>query len=64
MKDSTTLFIPAGYGKGTIIRDLDGKPWIVGDTVISPIHEVHPIEEEVAVKMLEQGAKLIISTHQ
>lgn len=60
--EETTLFIPAGYGKGAVIRDLDGKPWIVGDTVIAPIHKVHPIEEEVAKKLLEQGASLIIST--
>jgi hypothetical protein len=58
----TTLFIPSGYGKGTIIRDLEGKPWIVGDVVVAPIHKVHPIEEEVAKKLLEQGAKLIVST--
>lgn len=57
-----TLFIPQGYGKGTIIRDLEGTPWIVGETLVAPIHKVHKIEEEVAKQLLKQGAKLLIST--
>ena len=56
-----TLFIPQGYGKGAIIRDLDGAPWIVGETVVAPIHKVYKIEEKVAKKLLEQGS-LLIST--
>jgi len=62
--EETTLFIPSGFGKGSVIRDLEGKPWIVGDTVVAPIHKVHRIEEDVAKKLLEQGASLIISTKQ
>ena len=60
--ESTTLFIPDGYGKGDIIKDLDGNPWVIGEPVCAPIRQVTRIEKEVAEKLLEQGAQLLVST--
>ncbi len=59
--ETTTLFIPTGYGKGTIIDDLDHQYWIVGDVKIAPIHEVSRIDKEVAERLIKQGAKLLVS---
>ena len=59
--ETTTLFIPIGYGKGTIIDDLDHQYWIVGDVKTAPIHEVSKIDKEVAERLIKQGAKLLVS---
>lgn len=61
-ENETTLFIPSGYGKGTVIKDLENKAWLVGETVVEPIHKVNRISDEVAERLISQGAKLLIGT--
>lgn len=61
MENKTTLFIPMGYGKGIVIRDLEDNYWIVGDILIAPIHTVERIEKEKANALIIAGSPFIIS---
>jgi len=59
-----TLWLPDGYGKGTIIYDIDNKPheatkYLKG--MGTNIYKVEPVEKEYAIKRIEQGADKLIS---
>ena len=58
-----TLFIPVGYGRGTIIYDLEGKPFEVGELLNASanIRYVHPIESAYAEMRVKNGAKVLVS---
>lgn len=61
----TTLWLPQGYGKGTIIYDLDNIPYEAGDKVMegtTNIHEIKEVSKEYAERRITQGADKLVST--
>lgn len=63
MTDQITVWLPEGYKKGTIVYDLDNRPWeaIEKLPVGVNIYEVVKVEPEYAEKRIEQGAQVLIS---
>jgi hypothetical protein len=58
----TTLFLPIGYGSGTIIYDKENKPWEATKATIHPIYEVVEVSEVYAEIRKKAGAQVLIST--
>ena len=57
------LFIPRGYGAGTILYDLDNKPYeVCEDTKAGGnLRRVVPVEIEYAKRRVQQGTSVLIS---
>jgi hypothetical protein len=62
VREKTTLYIPNGYGKHTIIKDLKKEYWIVGDVICKPIYDVFPMDTIIAETLLRQGNNLLVAT--
>jgi len=56
-----TLFIPVGYGKGTIVYDKDKNPYLVGKSIGGSLHEISQITQEEAKTRIDQGSKVLTS---
>jgi hypothetical protein len=56
-----TLFIPIGYGKGTIVYDKNKNPWVVEKSIGGSLHEIKEISQEEAITRINTGAKILTS---
>lgn len=56
-----TLFIPIGYGAGTIVYDKDKNPWVVGKSIGGSLHTVKQISTAEAKTRIDTGAKVLTS---
>jgi hypothetical protein len=55
------LFIPIGYGKGTLVYDKNKNPFLVGKSIGGSLHEIEQITEEYANLLRDKGAKVLTS---
>jgi len=55
------IFVPLGYGLGTIVYDKDKNPHLVGKTIGGSMHLVEQISQEEAKTRIDTGAKVLIS---
>ncbi len=53
-----TLFIPIGYGSGTIVYDKNKNPYLVGKSIGGSLHQIKEISQEEAKTHLDRGAKV------
>ena len=60
--ENQTLWLPAGYGKGTIIYDLDNIPFEAVENVGGGIFSIQEVEKKYAESRIAQGAKVLTST--
>lgn len=56
-----TLFIPIGYGRGTVVYDKNKNPYLVGKSIGGSLHEIKEISQAEAQTHLNQGAKVLTS---
>jgi hypothetical protein len=61
--EKETLWLPDGYGTGTIIYDKENNPYKAKEKAISGanIFFITPVEKEYAEKIVKQGRKVLIS---
>lgn len=60
--EKTTLMLPNGYGRGTIVYDLENKPFEAIEHITACIYEVVEVEKEYAKARIDQGAEKLISS--
>ena len=61
--ENNTLWLPDGYGQGTIIYDIENKPYEATEySGIANIYKIEPVEKEYAKKRIEEGVKKLVST--
>lgn len=60
--EKETLWLPDGYGKGTIIYDLSGQPYEAIKNLITGanIWEIIMVEKEYAKNAIKNGADKLI----
>lgn len=56
-----TLFIPIGYGNGTLVYDKDKNPYLVGKSIGGSLHQIKQISQAEAKTHLDRGAKVLTS---
>ena len=56
-----TLFIPIGYGNGTVVYDKNKNPYLVGKSIGGSLHEIKEISQEEAKTRIETGASVLTS---
>ena len=61
MKKEETLFIPIGYGNGTIVYDKDKNPYLVGKSIGGSLHVITQISHQEAKTRIDTGAKILTS---
>ena len=65
MSNEKSLWLPNGFGKGTIIYDLEGNPWEAVEKIGVfgvNIWSIVKVEKDYALKAIELGANKLIST--
>ena len=61
--ENESLWLPDGYGLGTIIYDNENNPYEATKNLNSCIYEITPVEKDYAEKRIQQGAKKLVSTN-
>ncbi len=60
--DEISLFLPDGFGKGTIIYDINNNPYEAVEAVVPPVYKVVAVDAEYAKQKIKQGAKTLSAT--
>ena len=61
MKDTMTLWLPTGYGIGSVIKDIEGQYWEATSHVTGSIFEIEMLSNEVAELKIKNGCSLLVS---
>lgn len=66
MSQKDSLWLPVGYGKGTIVYDLDNTPYEVGESLGTgaDIYKINPVSNAYAKAALKAGAKKLMSVEE
>ncbi len=63
--EQNTLWLPEGFGKGTIIYDLDNNPYEAGERImdgLTNIRKITAVPKDYAEARIAQGADKMVST--
>ena len=56
-----SLFIPIGYGSGTVVYDKYKNPYLVGKSIGGSLHLIDEISQKEAKTRIDTGAKVLTS---